>query len=77
MSKITMTEFIQKVWEVERIKLEFVPKPGEEDLDPNNIYVDDYPYTEPMDGNCTVDDFFAMRIDPIILGSSLDVGILN
>ena len=73
MSKITMTEFIQKVWEVERIKLEFVPNEGE-DVDLNTIYVDEYPYTEPMDGNCTVDDFFAMRIDPIFEKVSPDIG---
>lgn len=61
MSKVTPSEFIQQVWDVEHIKLHLGEKWFE-----GIIFLDSYPYTTPISGEVTVDEFLATRIQPIL-----------
>ena len=58
--KITLKEFIDEVWEIEHVKISIDFKDNLTHL------VDHYPYTEPMDGECTVDELLNQRIRPIL-----------
>lgn len=61
--KITIEEFIQEVWEVEHVKLRVNFK---DDL---THLVDHYPYTIPISGECTDDEFMEQRINPILINA--------
>lgn len=59
--KITLNEFIEEVWKVEHVKLQI------KNIQKGITYlINHYPYTEPMDGDCTVDEFLDTRIRPLL-----------
>lgn len=55
---VSVKDFIKKVWDIEHLKLQLVPKG---DLEP---LVKRYLYSEPADGSLSVDEFLDKRIKP-------------
>jgi hypothetical protein len=55
---VTIKEFTEQVWKVERVKLSLGLDEG--------LLVPPYPYTEALSGNLTINDLIELRINPHI-----------
>jgi len=67
-SKVSIEEFEDQVFEVEGVRIKVTdPDSDEEDwIDKDYVMIDAYPYTQPMDGEVTVDELRNERIRPLI-----------
>lgn len=67
-SKVSIEEFEDQVFEVEGVRIKVTdPDADEEDwIDKDYVMIDAYPYTQPMDGEVTVDELRNERILPLI-----------
>lgn len=67
-SKVSIEEFEDQVFEVEGVRIKVTdPDADEEDwIDKDYVMIDAYPYTQPMDGEVTVDELRNERIRPLI-----------
>lgn len=67
-SKVSIAEFENQVFEVEGIKIDLVNKnvPKFDKDDTDYLMIDAYPYTVPMDGEATIDELKNERIYSLI-----------
>jgi len=67
-SKVSIEEFEDQVFEVEGVRIKVTdPDSDEEDwIDKDYVMIDAYPYTQPMDGEVTVDELRNERIRLLI-----------
>ena len=62
---IEIDEFKKQVLEIEKVNINIYRKDGYD----SSIFINKYPYTEPMDGKNTVYDLISKRINPLLLKS--------
>jgi len=70
-TKVSVKEFEDKVFEVEGVRINIIDTASDDDedwIDINKDYlmIDAYPYTQPMNGESTVDELKNERLRPLI-----------